>query len=224
MHRHRLTHRIAHLSAAVIPLIYSGCSTNKFATNKRPAEIILPHDGNPQTFKDIERALAEYDWGPTHYAECFGCQTNRDVSIRYTGLTKDIKADDGPVKLRIVALIENTSSQGVEHRPSGVTFKPTTKYLMWVNRRNDKKAVWGFIELGTDYTPTPQAIGLLIDCHHRPKPNATDDADFKNCSDYAFFRGTEAAYGASNTAAYILKTGWIGCDPDCCTGTKYTTL
>lgn len=214
------------LSVAAIPFMLSACpySANRLGGNKRPAEITLPQQGNAQTFRDIERQLAEYDWGPTHYAACIGCPTNRDVTIRYTGMTKDIKADDGPAKLRVVALIENTSNESVEHRPSGVTFKPNTKYLMWVSRRNDKKAVWGYIELGSDYTSTPQAIGRLIDCNHRAPPNATDDADFKDCSDYAFFRPTQPAYGASNAAAYILKTGWIGCDPDCCTGTKYAAV
>jgi hypothetical protein len=135
-------------------------------------------------------------------------------------MTKDIKADNGPAKLRIVALVENTSGQPVTHNPSAVVFKPNTKYLMWVNRRNDKKAVWGFIELGPDYTPTPQAVGLLIDCGHTVS-SPTDDADFKNCDDYAFFQRIKTAYAEPAAAAYIAKTGWVGCDPDCCTGTKY---
>jgi len=222
MNAYRFARRVVIFCTAVaVPFIFAGCPfPGTRAPYKRPAEINLPPKGTAQAFEQIISDLAQFDWGPSHYAQCVGCQTARDVSIRYTGMTKDVKANDGPLKMRIVALIENSSNQDVAHVPSSTTFKAKTKYLMWVHRQSDGQATWGFIELGDAYTPTPQPIGLLKDCGHT-KPSPTDDADFKDCSDYAFFTGVQTAFGAPTAAASITKPGWIACDPDCCTGTKY---
>jgi hypothetical protein len=221
MNPYRFARRVAKLCTAVtVTFIFAGCPFPATrAPYKRPAEINLPPQGSAQAFEQIIRDLGQFDWGPAHYAQCVGCQTARDVSIRYTGRTKDVKANDGPLKMRIVALVENFSNQDVAHVPSTTTFKANTKYLMWVHSRGDRKATWGFIELGPDYTPNPKPIGLLTDCGHWT-PSPTDDANFKDCSDYAYFSGVQAAFGASGAVAYISKPGWIGCDPDCCTGTK----
>jgi len=143
-------------------------------------------------------------------------------------MTKDIKPGNGPANLRIVALIQNHSNQDVMHTPSRTTFKANTKYLMWVHSRNSR-AIWGFIELGERYSSKPEPIGLLESCGNGPSPK--DDADFKNCGDphtasisSAWIKPAHAASrGASSQtarmAASISKPGWIGCDPDCCTGT-----
>jgi hypothetical protein len=221
MNPYRFAQRAGRLCTAVmVTLVFTGCPLPATrAPYKKPAEINLPSQGSAQAFDQIIRDLGQFDWGPSHYAVCVGCRTARDVSIRYTGMTKDVKANAGPLKMRIVALVENSSNQDVTHVPSTTIFKANTKYLMWVHSRGDRKATWGFIELGAAYTPHPQAVGLLVDCGHK-KPSPTDDADFKDCSDYAAFSGVQTAYGAPPAAAYISKAGWIGCDPDCCTGTK----
>ena len=220
MNAYRFARRVVIFCTAVtVPFIFSGCpSPTTRAPYKRPAEINLPPKGTPQAFEQILRDLGQFDWGPSHYPDCAGCA--RDVSIRYTGKTKDVKAKDGPLKMRIVALIDNFSNEDVAHVPSSTTFKANTKYLMWVHRQSDGQATWGFIELGDAYTPTPKPIGLLKDCGHAT-PSPTDDADFYDCSHYASFTGVQTAFGAPTAAAVITKPGWIGCDPDCCTGTKY---
>jgi hypothetical protein len=220
MNAYRFARRVVIFCTAVtVTFVFAGCPLpTTRAPYKRPAEINLPPKGTPQAFEQILRDLGQFDWGPSHYPQCAGCA--RDVSIRSTGMTKDVKAKDGPPKMRIVALIDNFSNQDVAHVPSSTTFKAKTKYLMWVHRQSDGQATWGFIELGDAYTPTPQPIGLLKDCGHT-KPSPTDDADFKDCSDYAFFTGVQTAFGAPTAAASITKPGWIACDPDCCTGTKY---
>jgi hypothetical protein len=185
-----------------------------------PAVITLPPRGTPGAFDKIIHDLGAYTWGPAHYAVCTGCQSAQDVSIRFTGKTKDVKPSDGPATLRIVALIRNWSTQEVLHQPSGVTFKPNTTYLMWAHRTKAKRAVWGFIELGSDYTDNPQPLGYLDSCGHPWKPSLHDDADFADCSKYAFLPSVPVANAAGGLMATISAPGWIACDPDCCTGTK----
>lgn len=222
---HRVAQRVAKLFFLVLPLfVFAGCPGPgpEKTTKKDPAEITLPGQGSALAFQQIERDLAKFDWGPAHNAECQGCLSAGDVTIRYTGMTKDIKADDGPAKLRIVALIQNYSNQVVTHTLSRTTFKANTKYLMWVHSRSDKKATWGFIELGPGYDPDPKPIGLLKYCDHAT-PSPTDDADFKNCGDpynaSTPSRLIKSAYASTNASPSISKSGWIACDPDCCTGT-----
>jgi hypothetical protein len=184
---------------------------------KQPAEIPLPPKG-PDAIQKIEKALAKFEWGSSHDAVCQGCRSPDDVTIRWIGMTKDIKPGNGPGNLRIVALIQNWSNQAVLHTPSGTTFKPNMRYLMWVHSKNSK-AVWGFIELGDGYDPNPTAIGLLQLCGHKP-PSVYDDANFQDCNDpYVAKGGIKAAYAASTMAASIAKPTWVSCDPDCCTGT-----
>jgi hypothetical protein len=193
------------------------------ASRTKPAEINLPAPNTLATYEQIERSLAEFDWGPAHNAACQGgCQPG-DVTIRSIGLTKDIKQDSGPAKLRIVALIQNYSNQPVTHTPSGTIFKAKTKYLMWVHSQN-VRAVWGFIELGPSYESNPKYIGTLEDCRHYNKPKSTwDDANFQDCT--AKYTTTvrkgwvQPAYAAVQGIASINLPGWITCDPDCCTGT-----
>jgi hypothetical protein len=188
---------------------------------KTPAEITLP-PASATAFEDIEVALSRFEWGPGHDATCQGCPTP-GVIIRSIGSTKDIQASNGPAKFRVVALIQNFSNQAVTHTPSGTIFKAKTRYLMWVHSRGDKKAIWGFVELGPDYDPKPKAIGLLIDCGH-PTPSPTDDADFYACEDVHRSAGasgwTKVAYASTLASASISKPGWVACDPDCCTGTN----
>ncbi|HKR09277.1 MAG TPA: hypothetical protein VJS39_08820 [Gemmatimonadaceae bacterium] len=207
----------------LVVIAFVGCPPTVLRTppQNKPAEITLPQVGSPQAFAQIITDLSEYGWGPARYAECNGCA--RAVNIRSTGLTHDIKAGNGPTKFRIVALVTNLSHQDILHSPSGTTFLAGTQYLLWVSKRNDNKATWGFIELGPGYTSTPQPIGTLHDCGHQspPKDYYADDADFKDCKDLEYSGGVKAAYAAPPTAVLsISKPGWILCDPDCCTGTK----
>lgn len=222
---HRVAQRVARLFFLVLPLfVFAGCpGPGPEPTKKKdPAEITFPARPSLQAFQEIEKALAKFDWGPAHDAPCQGCKSPGDVTIRYTGLTKDITEGNGPANRRVVALIQNYSTQNVEHTPSGTIFKANTKYLMWVHSRNDRKTTWGFIELGPGYDPDPKPIGLLKYCDHAT-PSPTDDADFKNCGDpynaSTPSRLIKSAYASTNASPSISKSGWIACDPDCCTGT-----
>jgi hypothetical protein len=202
---------------SLIVLITCTAPSTEGTRKKEPAEIPLPPKG-ADTFKKIDKALAKFAWGPAHDAPCQGCGESDDVTIRYTGMTKDIKPGNGPAKLRIVALIQNWSNQDVTHTPSGTTFKANTRYLMWVHSKNSQ-AVWGFIELGDGYDPNPKPIGLLALCGHKP-PSVYDDANFQDCNDpYVSRGGIKTAYAATLMAAAISKPTWVSCDPDCCTGT-----
>lgn len=226
---HRVAPRVAKLFLVVIPLsVLPACTERgQLSSAKKPAEITLPKGAlTPQVLETIERDLAKYDWGPAHDA-CDKCPAASDVTIRYVGKTKDIKGDDGPANRRIVALIQNYSTQDVLHEPTNWTFRPRTKYLMWVHSKN-RKATWGFIELGDKYDANPQEIGRLEHCRNGDSP--TDDANFKGCKDAhdsnassgLVRRAYAASEGASSTApasASISRPGWVGCDPDCCTGT-----
>jgi len=220
MFSHRIAPRAVRVMFALLPLVVLTVCTGQYAEGarkKEPAEIVLPPKG-ADTFQQIDKALARFEWGAAHDAVCPGCPPPGDVTIRYTGKTKDIKPGNGPVKLRIVALIQNWSNQDVMHTPSGTTFKANTRYLMWVHSKNSK-AVWGFIELGDGYDPNPKPIGLLELCGHKP-PSIYDDANFQDCDDrYVLKGGIKAAYAASTMVGSISKPGWVSCDPDCCTGT-----
>lgn len=227
---HRVAPRVVKLFLLVMPLfLLAGCpKPGPTISKKDPAEITLPPKGSMQVFEHIERDLAKFDWGPAHDA-CDKCPVLSDVTIRYTGATKDISGAKGPANRRIVAFIENHSDQNVLHQPSKTTFKANTKYLMWVHSKNSK-ATWGFIELGPDYDANPKEIGLLKNCEE-DWTSPTDDANFKACGeahDSTASSGLiERAYAAPQgqpseavrLTAYISKPGWIGCDPDCCTGT-----
>jgi hypothetical protein len=232
MFPHRVAPRVEKLLCVLLPLfLFAACEKPEpeGRPKKEPAEISLPPQASAQAFQQIERDLARFDWGPAHDAECTGCQPP-GVTIRSTGLTKDLTGNNGPANLRIVALIQNHSNQPVEHTYSHTTFKANTKYLMWVHSQKDKKAVWGFIELGPDYNPKPKALGLFENCVHtrRVPPSPTDDANFYDC-DYAHTSSTwiKSAYASPpqpTATASISMAGWVACDPDCCTGTiKPTT-
>jgi len=224
---HRVAPRVASRFCLVLPLfVFAACgkSTPEPST-KRPAEITLPANPSQSAFDQIEKDLAEFESGAPHDAMCQGCLA--PVTIHSTGLTKDLRGDSGPAKLRIVALIHNTSSQPVEHTQSHTIFKASTKYLMWVHSQKDKKAVWGFIELGPDYTSTPNAKGLFENCVHTkqvPK-SPTDDANFYDCDYVHVSRGLiKSAYASPpQPFASISMPGWVACDPDCCTGTMKPT-
>lgn len=220
MFPHQVAPRVARALFGLLSLLVLITCTGQNmdgARKKKPAEIVLPPKG-ADTFQQIDRALAKFDWGPAHDAVCPGCPPPGDVTIRYTGMTKDIKPANGPANMRIVALIQNWSNQDVMHTPSGTTFKANTRYLMWVHSKNSK-AVWGFIELGDAYDPNPKPIGLLELCGHKP-PSVYDDANFQDCSDpYVSNGGIKTAYAAPTMAGSISKPGWVSCDPDCCTGT-----
>jgi len=220
----RFTSRVPRFSpAALVFLALATCPSpvREPAPRKAPAVIKLPAQGSPQAFKDIEKALDKFDQGGAHDARCTGCLIPDAVTIKYVGKTKDLKPGNGPPKLRIVAIINNTSNGNVEHTPSGTTFMANTKYLMWVDSRNGK-TVWGFIELGPKYTPNPDPIGLLEDCGD--KPSATDDADFKECGQHGSTTSSsgwvKSAYAATEATAAISLRAWVACDPDCCTGTS----
>lgn len=226
MFPHRVAPRVANRFCLVLSLlVLAACSkTSQEAPKNQPAEITLPANPSKAAFDEIEKDLAKFESGPSHDAECRGCLA--PVTIHSTGLTKDIKGDSGPARMRIVALIHNTSGQAVEHTASGKTFKANTKYLMWVHSQSDRKAVWGFIELGPDYTSKPQAIGLFENCTH-PTPvekSTIDDANFQTC-DHAFTSRNwiKTAYASPQGYASVSNPGWVGCDPDCCTGTTKPT-
>jgi len=211
-----LTRRVQiHVVLGIGTLLLAACHFRGIQTTarKKPAEISLPATGGPAEFKQIIDDLSAYAWGPGH--------VTNGVRIRSTGATKDIKAASGPAKLRIVALIENTSNQDVDHTPSGTTFKANTTYLMWVNKGSKGQSQWGFIGLDNTYTNNPQPIGDLYWCKHT-KPSPDDDADFKDCGDdYNAFALVNKAQAAERPTAFaIAKAGWIACDPDCCTGLR----
>jgi len=227
MFPHRVAPRVAYRFCLALPFLVIGACAKQNAepSKKEPAEITLPPNGTQAGFDQIEKDLAQFESGASHDAICQGCVA--PVTIHSTGLTKDLRGESGPAKMRIVALIHNTSSQAVEHTPSNTVFQPNTKYLMWVHSQKDKKAVWGFIELGPNYTSKPKALGLFENCVHvKPVPRSqTDDASFYDCDYVHASRGwIKSAYASPpQSTASISMAGWVACDPDCCTGTKKPT-
>jgi hypothetical protein len=203
-------------------------------SRKKPAEINLPSPGSG-AFQNIERDLSKFVWGPAHDADCGACAPG-DVTVRATGLTKDINVKSGPQRLRIVAVVQNWSGHNVKNDATGYTFKAKTKYLMWVQvLQGETKTSWGFIELGSAYSPKPKPIGELVSCNHsHQRASVEDDANFQECTDpypiasssswikQAYAAPRTKGNHAPETAASIPKKPWISCDPDCCTG--LTTL
>lgn len=226
---HRVALRVVKLCFVVLPWsLLAACRSEPGPqiSRKDPAEIALPKESfTPQLLERIEKDLARFDWGPAHDG-CDGCQAASDVTIRYTGKTKDIRGNNGPKQPRIVALIQNYSTQDVLHKPTNTTFSAKTKYLMWVHNNNKGQAVWGFIELGPNYKPRPDNIWELRNCQDPPSP--TDDANFRNCGERHASNSSgglikpayAATQGTPSLAPFISKPSWIGCDPDCCTGTN----
>lgn len=232
---YRVAPRVAKLWFVVLPLsMIAACSSGPGPQiSKKPAEIELPKETfGPPTLEKIEKALAKYEWGPAHDACDKDCGDPSDVTIRSIGKTKDIKGDSGPARRRIVALIQNYSAVEVLHEPSKWTFRPKTKYLMWVHSKGNK-ATWGFIELGDRYSASPVEIGRLMNCeppHEGPRSDR-DDANFQDCkapppdsnASTGLITRAYAAPARTKSPAQSLPSitgpGWIGCDPDCCTGT-----
>ena len=225
---YRVAPRVVKLCSVILPLsMVAACrpEPGPQISRKDPAEVPLPKESfTPQLVERIERDLARFDWGPARDG-CDRCPAASDVTIRYTGRTKDISGNKGPQQQRIVALIQNHSAQDVLHEPTNTTFRAKTKYLMWVHSNKKSEAVWGFIELGPNYKPRPDNVWRLKNCGDPDSP--TDDAAFSNCgekhasnSSSGLIKRAYAAPQGSPLAAIISKLSWIGCDPDCCTGTN----
>ena len=230
---HRVALRVANFFCLVGPVMALVACTAELA-RKKPAEINLPKTGSPAAFAQIEKDLAGYGFGQEHKltsAQCPACRAPDAITIKSTGLTKDIKGINGPANLRIVALINNGSGEDVDLTPASgtkqYTFKANTKYLMWAHSEG-KKAIWGLIELGPAYDWHPKKIGSLDNCAHSTPypPTPTDDADFKDCNWKSSASGwIKSAYAsplrppALLGPASITSPTWISCDPDCCTGT-----
>jgi hypothetical protein len=216
----KILSRLVHGALCITGGLFMAACKDHPQSKAAAAEITLPTTWSSQDSASLEAQLAAFTSGPWHDAPCDGCQAAGEVRIRSRGRTIDIKADSGPV-LRAVAEIQNQSGENVQHGPSGYVFKAHHKYLMWVSRRTDHKATWGFFEYGPQLKSTADSV--LKDCGDPPMSPKIDDANFYDCGDghTSSYSLVKSAYAAPRRllVASIPKTGWISCDPDCCTGT-----
>jgi hypothetical protein len=220
-----LQRRAAGTTMVIVPFLMS---LNIFACRPTPEPLPVIAVSDTLSAQDSVRIATQLTRarGGWHDAPCVGCQQPGEVQIHVVGKTTDIKAKDGPMTPRAVAVIRNRSDEDVVLGPTNFRFQAKHWYLMIVSRGSgaDTNAKWSLIpfKIGADFRPV---IGDLVDCGDPPTNPKIDDAGFYNCGDRHYGSASihliKTAYAARRALlATITKTGWISCDPDCCTGSS----
>ena len=180
--------------------------------------------------KRIRRAICT---DSTPAAECIDT-----VAIQAIGLSKDIRADSGPARGRVIGVIRNLDAR---HTTKVDSLKPASQseYYIYIDRAASGHARWNLLEVPTAATGAIRTIvqNEVQQCGERPGYKwARSDVDFANCHDHSvtgmisadmlslanwkkFGTGLWRQIRASDTTMMMMteKTKWYGCPWGCCT-------
>ena len=156
-----------------------------------------------------------------------------EITIQAIGLSKDIRADRGPERGRVIGEIRNLDSADVTTTDS---LKPTSKasYYIYMDRAGDGHARWNLLEVPREKTGSIRMIvqNEVKACGEKPGyewPHS--DVDLSSCGQHAFAAGIQprqllTATGLLNFITRLdryvrakmaaRRTKWYGCNGGCC--------
>ena len=210
------------------------------ARPERPAEIQLPAEGATTNLDSLRAYLDTFYMSPLHRhivaAICAksgtaGCTDS--VTIRAIGLSKDIKADSGPARGRVIGQIRNLDPRDLTEMDS---LKPASQfsYYIYVDKAANGRARWNLLEVPV---ASRGSIRRIVQKEFRAcgeKPGYVwrhSDVDFANCGEHAF---TDMQLARALTATGLIdffvrlerfiraktsilpQSKWVGCPGGCC--------
>ena len=222
-------------AVAVAGLVLAGCTKK---VENTPDTATVQANFNGDSLRNQIQALPFSGPGHTRKRKMQGQPVGVRVKIRPVGDSWMIDSAVGPAIPTIVAWIENQSHDTTTENP---VFKPKdeAQYLVQVYRDSvNPEAKYQIIEVPSDAHGTVSVIksGVLIGCHHGPKPHP--DADFKSCDgvhtpfgvaanptpfSFANMSGGPSLRVVSfvrsllSSVAVLEDPTWIPCNAGCCT-------
>ena len=160
------------------------------------------------------------------------------VSIQAIGLSRDIRADSGPARGRVIGVIRNLNARHITKTDS---LKPASQaeYYIYIDRAASGHARWNLLEVPTASSGEIHTIvqNEVHQCGERPGYKwARSDVDFANCGDHPvsgmvsadllsfsnwkkFGVGIFRQLKVGDTTMMMMteKTKWYGCPWGCCT-------
>src|SRR5207237_4368467 len=128
---------------------------------ERPAEIRLPAEGTTSNLDSLRASLDTFYRNDLHYHDLRAICADRTVTgscnarvtIQAIGLSKDIRAESGPVRGRVIGEIRNLDSRNLTEVDS---LKPASQssYYVYMDRAANGHARWNLLEVPT----TPRGI------------------------------------------------------------------
>jgi hypothetical protein len=180
---------------------------------EEPAEIQLPMEESPSNLDSLRASLdaKHFYHGPLHYREIPAYCTDKTitggciagVTIQAIGLSKDIKADSGPARGRVIGEIRNLDSVDVTKMDS---LKPQSRatYYIYMDRAASGHARWSLLEVPATHTGSIHRViqNEVRACGERPGYTwAHSDVDLSNCGRHAL--------AEIHTAQLLTATGWL---------------
>jgi len=216
----------------------SGASGKK----EYPAEIQVPAAGTSTNLDSLRAYLdTGFYHGTLHRHEVPATCADRtivagciaEITIQAIGLSKDIHADRGPERGRVIGEIRNLDSADVTTMDS---LKPISKasYYIYMDRAADGHARWNLLEVPSTKTGSVRKIvqNEVKACGEKPGyewPHS--DVDLSSCGQHAFAAGIQARQllTATGLVGFIARleryvrarmtaqrTKWYGCNGGCC--------
>jgi hypothetical protein len=160
------------------------------------------------------------------------------VSIQAIGLSRDIRADSGPARGRVIGVIRNLNAQHITNVDS---LKPASQseYYIYIDRAASGHARWNLLEVPTAASGVIRTIvqNEVHQCGERPGYKwSRSDVDFANCGDHSlngmisadmlslsnwkkFGTGLWRQIRGGDPVMTMMteKTKWYGCPWGCCT-------
>ena len=216
----------------------SGTSTKQ----EYPAEIQVPAAGTTVNLDSLRAYLdTGFYHGELHPHEVPAICANKSIvggciapiTIQAIGLSKDIAADSGPARGRVIGEIRNLDSTDVTTMDS---LKPASKatYYVYMDRATDGHARWNLLEVPSAKMGSIRKIvqNEVKACGEKPGyqwPHS--DVDLSSCGQHAFAAGIQPRqlltatglldfisrlerYTRARMAA--RRTKWYGCNGGCC--------
>ena len=206
-----------------------------------PAEIQVPPAESITNLASLRASLDTFYHGPLHRHEVPAVCADRtivggciaEVTIQAIGLSKDIHADRGPERGRVIGEIRNLDSTDVTKMDS---LKPTSKasYYVYMDRAANGHARWNLLEVPSTKTGSIRRIvqNEVKACGEKPGytwPHS--DVDLSSCGRHAFAAGIQKGQllTATGLMGFITRleryvratmaaerTKWYGCNGGCC--------
>lgn len=226
---------------AAVALLGGSCgkSHTEYAATIDPSQL-----GRTTDLKAFRAYLDTFSHGDLHHASRLAiCGDSApstrcvdSVTIQAIGLSRDIRADSGPARGRVIGVIRNLDASHVTLMDS---LKPASQaeYYIYIDRSPSAHARWNLLEVPTDSSGVIRRIvqNEVHQCGEKPGYKWTrSDVKFANCGDNALTGMTKAdLFSSSNwkkfgrgllerlkvgDAAMLTEQGkWFGCPWGCCT-------